>query len=99
VTFSNEPHPLNQAGNSALGPNLNLGPNGNQPSGAGTPPAAYGTPAVNGGNFGVPSGAAFGGPGTSGAAAASLNPSGAGLSGAPAGAGSTTTPGALPGSN
>lgn len=98
VGFSTDPHPANQAGNPALNAASNLAPGGTMPGASGGP--QVGTPGVNGGNFGVPGGAAFGQPGTSGAAP-SLNPGGSSLSGGSAGSESGTLgqPGAIPGAN
>ena len=66
VGFSTDPHIPNQAGNPALSPVQNMAPGGGMAGLSSAP--QVGTPGVNAGNYGVPGGAAFGQPGTSGTA-------------------------------
>jgi hypothetical protein len=86
VSFSSDPHAANQAGNPSLGGITNMAPGGTLAGGSGAP--QLGTPGPNSNPYGVPGGAAFGGPGTSGAAP-SLN----------AGGGGAAAPGAAAGYN
>lgn len=93
VGFSTDAHPANQAGNPALGQPSNMGPGG-MPPGMGGMQTGIPGPAIS--NYGVPGGAQFGAPGTSGAASTPGlgSPSTSGMP-----AGGAGMPGGMPGSN
>ena len=98
IGFSNESHPPNQFANPALNSvnNMNMAPGGNLANMGGVQTGMPGS-AVN--NYGVPGGAAFGAPGTSGADP-SLGAGGGSLPGASAGGvGGLGSASGIPGSN